>query len=73
MKNKNIVAHLKNAHVVRFTDDKFFNKDRTGVKNLIDIKDLFYIKGNLKLVGISSNTFVYRLSDSYNFTLTIIY
>ena len=72
MKNKNIVSHLKSAKTVLFTDDEFFNKNITGVKNLIDIKDIFCIKGNLKLISVFSNTFVYRLSNSYNFTLTII-
>ena len=72
MKNKNIVSYLKSAKTVLFTDGEFFNKDVTGVKNLVDIKDMFCIHGNLKLINVFSNSFVYRLSDSYSFTLTII-
>lgn len=57
---------------VLFTDDEYFNLDITGVRNLVDIKDRFSIHGNLKRVGLFGNKIVYRLNDSYNFTLTIL-
>lgn len=68
-----IREHIRKSETVLFTDDEFFNKDITGVKNLSDIKDLLGIKGNLKKVGECSNKLVYRLSSSYDFTLTFIY
>lgn len=68
----NIRTLLKNAKTVLFSDDEFFNKDITGVKNLVDIKDVMSIRGNLRKVGYFGNKVVYRLSDSYNFTLTIL-
>lgn len=68
----NIRTMLKNANQVLFTDDEHFNKDVTGAKNLADIKSWLGIRGNLKKVGFYSNKVVYRLSDSYNFTLTFL-
>lgn len=68
----NIRTLLSNAKQVLFTDDEYFNKDITGVKNLQDVKDLIGIRGNVKRVGTFSNKVVYRLSSDYNFTLTII-
>lgn len=69
----NIITELKNANTVLFTDSEFFNKEITGVKNLKDIKELFSIKGDLKLHSNVQNEYEYRLIKSdYKFTLTII-
>lgn len=68
----NIRTLLSNAKQVLFTDDEYFNKDITGVKNIQDVKDVIGIRGNVKRVGMFGNKVVYRLSSDYNFTLTII-
>lgn len=71
----NIVSVLKKAKQVLFTDSEYFNKDITGVKNLADIKSMFQIQRNGKLVKnyISGNQIGYHLQDSmYDFVLTII-
>ena len=68
-----IRKHIRKSETILFTDDEFFNKDVTGVKNLSDIKDIIGIKGTLKKVGEYSNKLVYQLRSDYNFTLTFIY
>lgn len=65
----NIRTVLKNAKTVLFNDGEYFNKDITGVKNLVDIKDQFSIRGNLKLVSIVGSRYEYKLSDSYSFSI----
>lgn len=69
----NIRTLLKNANQVLFTDSEYFNKDITGVKSLVDIKDRFQIKGTLTKKDVYSNKIQYKLVDSdYDFTLTIL-
>ena len=68
-----IRKHIRKSQTILFTDDEFFNREVTGVKNLSDIKDIIGIKGTLKKVGEYSNKLVYQLSSDYNFTLTFIY
>lgn len=61
---------LKNAKTVLFNDGEYFNKDITGVKNLVEIKDQFSIRGNLKLVSVVGSRYEYKLSDSsYSFSI----
>lgn len=61
---------LKNAKTVLFNDDEYFNKDITGVKNLVDIKDQFSIRGNLKLVSVVGTRYEYKLvNSSYSFSI----
>lgn len=68
----NINSRLKNAKQVLFSDHDYFNKDLTGEKSLKAIKERMKIYGKPKLVGVFSNQFVYELSKSYNFTITIV-
>lgn len=68
----NIRTLLKNAKTVLFTDDEYFNKDITGVRNIEDIKDMIGIRGNIKRVGTFGEKVLYRLSTDYNFTLTFL-
>ena len=64
---------IKKSKTVLFTDDEFFNKNITGIRNLSDIKDLFQIKGNFKKITYCGNKVSYKLSNSnYSFTLTFI-
>ncbi|AXY81593.1 hypothetical protein [Escherichia phage vB_vPM_PD114] len=68
----NIRTLLKNASQVLFSDDEYFNKDITGVKNLKDVKDVIGIRGSLRKDDIYGNKVQYKLSKDYDFTLTII-
>lgn len=64
---------LNQSKTVLFSDDEYFNRDITGVKNLEDIKDWFSIRGNLRLISYFSNCRTYRLiNSSYEFTLTFV-
>lgn len=68
----NIRSLLKKSKTVLFTDCNYFNKEITGVRNLSDIKDIFQIKGNLKKVAYFGNKIIYKLNNSYDFTLTLM-
>lgn len=72
IKMANIRTLLKNASQVLFSDDEYFNKDITGVKNLKDVKDVIGIRGSLRKGDIYGNKVQYKLSKDYDFTLTII-
>lgn len=67
----NIRTLLKNASQVLFSDDEYFNKDITGVKNIKDVKSVIGIYCNVKRVGTFGDKVLYQSGD-YNFTLTII-
>lgn len=68
----NIRTLLKNASQVLFSDDEYFNKDITGVKSLKDVKDVIGIRGSLRKGDYYGNKVQYKLSNDYDFTLTII-
>lgn len=68
-----IEKRLALCKTVLFSDDEYFNKDITGVKNLGDIKEWFCIKGRLTKCYEQGDKIGYRLGGSgYNFTLTFI-
>lgn len=67
----NIRTVLKNAKQVLFSDEEYFNKDITGVKNIKDVKDVIGIRMDMRRVGTFGNMVLYKNGD-YNFTLTII-
>ena len=72
IKMANIRTLLKNAKQVLFSDDEYFNKDITGVKNLKDVKDVIGIRGSLRKDDTYGNKVQYKLDQFYDFTLTII-
>lgn len=69
----NIRSLIKVSNRVLFTDDEFFNKDVTGIKNLTDLKDMLSIRGSLKRIAHCGNYVQYKLNGStYTFTLTFV-
>lgn len=71
MKTVNIRRLLTSSKRVLFTDTDYFNRDITGCKSLADIKDLFTIRGNLKLLAEVGNTRVYGSGGRYGYNFTL--
>lgn len=73
LNSANIRTVLKNAKTVLFNDDEYFNKDITGVKNLVDIKDMFSIRGDLIKIGEVGSRHEYKLKGSdYKFSILVM-